>query len=309
MGRITSAGMGNSRQQDAYHNQFLDTASMLAAGLKTTFASGMPRRTAEEGQDASSDPVAVTFERPQQENLIAPNSVLQEHVVSSIENLKGDLIAMFQEMCSNAVLASRMEGMIRRIEDIQQSMGIEFNLFDPLSNMSGLKSGEALENADKVISNTLKHYRLYGVSSITSTVGQFGPTILLSLFGEDKDVGFEVDAFIAAKSDFNGNEAIDYVWSPDGGRMTVKARTNGAWRDMSQDFVIDCKVKRYTLGAADPKLASLFLGEKIITEGKEKIVEALKVNTDDLKFGKCRAFSAKPSIIVKLRELVQVNRD
>ena len=304
MSRITAAGIGSSRQQDAYHNDFLNTGDMLAQRLKQ----GMGDRVIVAGEtEQGEDRVAERFATS--ENVFAPNHVLQEHVVIAMNNLKNDMVALFQETSANNGLSVRIEAMIRRLEDIQQSIGVEVDPFDPLRNMSGLQAGEPLENADKVIANTLKHYKAYGISAITSSMGKFGPSIQLSIFGENDGVGFEVDGFVAAREDFNGNEAVDYVWSPEGGLMTVKARHHGTWNDASTDFVIDCKVTRYTLGEQDQNLHSLFLGQKIISEGQEKLLEALKANTEDLKFGKCRVFSTKPSLIAKVADLVRVNKE
>jgi len=121
-------------------------------------------------------------------------------------------------------------------------------------------------------------------------------------------MGFEVTASISAEEDFDGNEAIDYVYSQSGGLLTVKARYQGAWRDVSANFLIDCSVKRYKLSDTPSDLNSLFLGEKIITSGKDKIVHALKINGDDVKFGKCRIFSKNREIVEGIRNLVRVNK-
>lgn len=307
MARISAAGMGNGRGSDAYHNQFLDTGSMLAASLKKTMGNSnvqVDPEMPDEGMPHG-DPAAIQY--GQNESLIAPNSVLQSHVVANLDNLKEDLISLFQESSSDPVRANRAEAMIRRVENIQESMGVLEESFDPLRNMSGLAASEPLENAERVIENTLRHYRLYGISAISSEMSNIGPAIKLSIFGNEEDTGFEIEALIAAKNDFGGNEAIDYVWSKDGGLMTIKARSQGRWVDVSENFAIDVRAKRFTLGNIESSLHSLFLGEKIISEGKEKIVKALKVNTDDLKFGKCRVFSEDASLMSKIVALVQVN--
>lgn len=307
MGRISAAGIGSRSQDDPYHNEFIDTGSMLANALKEKVKVPVALQDQEIVRDEKVESGFVRYSESEMKP--SGDDLLQKQVVESLLNLKNEMISMFQEESANPVRSARVEGMIRMAESALERIGVEFDVFDPLRNTSGLQVGEPLENAERVVANTLDHYRLYGISSAFAEMGKFGPSVTLSIFGSEEDVGFEVDAFVAAKTDFNGNEAIDYVWSKNGGLLTVKARMSGRWEDVSDEFVIDCKVKRYTLGKNGPGVHSLFLGEKIIEEGKGKIISALKAKEEDLTFGKCRVFSKDASMINKIVGLVKVNRE
>lgn len=296
--RIQSAGYGSSN--DAYHNSFLDTGSILANALKNKIGGKLP--LPKESQD-------------QEEVVKGESSVIDSvgkeftaKAVELLDSLRDDLIYYFQEVSSDKVASSRIESMIRKSEEIGYALGVEMTPFDPLRNMSGLKSGDVLENAEKVITNTVSHYKLFSVTSAKAFNTNKGPAIEINIIGEQGDCGFEINGKVVSNNDFNGNEAIDYVYSPDGGLMTVKARHQGAWVDVSEDFIVDCQIKRYKLSENKQGEHSAFLGEKIISDGKEKIVKALKLNNDDLRFGKCRVFSEKREIVDLIRNLVRVNQ-
>ncbi len=303
--QIQSAGYG-SKSGDVYHNQFLNTGDILASALRKTLTNKNIPITAnnhipERGQeDANSKKDLSVIENVGKE--------FAGHAVEILKDVREDLIALFQEFSTENAIPKRIEGMIRKLEEIGYALGVELEPFDPLKNMSGLKSGEALENAEKVVANTLNHYKLFSVSSIKTYMGNGGPTIELHVFGEQNGMGFEVSGSVTAQTDFNGNEAIDYVYSPEGGLMSIKARSQGMWEDVSDSFVVNCKVKRYKLGETDPNSYSAFLGEKIIAEGKEKLVTALKINKDEIKFGKCRVFSTRRETIDLIRNIVRINK-
>jgi len=299
--QIQSAGYG-SKSGDAYHNQFLNTGDILALALRKNL--GNKNIVIASSKDDTS-------EESSKKELSVMESVGKEFTSRAVEilkNVREDLVALFQEVSTEEVLPRRIEAIIRKTEEMGYALGVELEPFDPLKNMSGLKSGEALENAEKVVANTLNHYKLFSVSSIKTYMGNGGPTIELHIFGEQNGMGFEASGSITAHADFNGNEAIDYVYSLEGGLMTIKARSQGMWEDVSDSFSVDCKVKRYKLGETDPNSYSTFLGEKIISEGKEKLVTALKINKDEIKFGKCRVFSTRRETIDLIRNIVRINK-
>jgi len=299
--QIQSAGYGS--KSDAYHNQFLNTGDILASALRKTLS--------DKNIAVASKKEVIEEDEPKSKDLSVIEKVGKEFTNRAVEILKDvreDLIALFQEFSTEDLLPQRIENMIRKTEEIGYALGIELEPFDPLKNMSGLKSGEALENAEKVVANTLNHYKLFSISSIKTYMGNGGPTIELHVFGEQNGMGFEVSGSVAAHTDFNGNEAIDYVYSPEGGLMTIKARSQGMWEDVSDSFAVACKVKRYKLGETVPDSHSAFLGEKIIAEGKEKLITALKINKDEVKFGKCRVFSTRRETIDLIRNIVRINK-
>ena len=298
MSQIQSAGQ--RRGPDAYHNQFLDTSSMLEESLKKGLRS-KNIKTKSSVSSGSDDPDQTLKD-------FGIKTGVSEKSIEHISSLKDATVSLYQEYGAHPILATKLEKIIRRIEDVQFSIGLEPELFDPLKNRSGLESLEQLENADKVVANTLSHYKMFSVSSIKSFPSPKGPAIDVQIFGETGDIGFEISATVIAEEDFDGNEAIDYVYSQNGGLMTVKARSQGTWKDVSEKFLINCNVRRYNLKENGEGLHSAFIGEKIISVGKEKIVKALNINSEDVKFGKCRVFSKNREIVDNIRTLVRVNK-
>jgi len=297
MGQIQSAG--NRRGSDAYHNQFLDTSSMLEESLRSGLSSKNIKTSSVKTVDENPDQTLKAF---------GIKTGVSDKTIEHIKLLKEAGVNLYKEYGSQALLSGKIEKLIRRIEDIQFSIGLEPELFDPLKNRSGLESVEQLENADKVIANTLNHYRMFSISSIKSFLSPKGPAIDIKIFGDSGKVGFEISGTVIAEEDFDGNEAIDYVYASNGGLMSVKSRSQGTWKDTSENFLINCGVTKYTLNEVPNNVYSAFLGGKIIAEGKEKIIQALNLNNDDIRFGTCRIFSKNREIVDNIRTLVRVNK-
>jgi Fe-S cluster assembly iron-binding protein IscA len=291
--------------KDAYHNEYFDTGDLLLRG----FMDRIDGTKLSEVKEGESEVNADGISRAELKMMsMDENRKTIEHIAVYAEDLKDCLISAYQDCSSDERAMKNIEKAIRKLEKIFAVMGIKYELFDPLKMMSGLKSGDILENAEKVITNTVKHYKMFGISSVKSFMNKKNPGIRIRLFGQNGISGFEVEATVTAKNDFNGNEAIDYVYSEDGGLMTIKARSAGTWVDVTEDYIVDLGTKRYKLGQADESLHSVFLGEKIISEGKEQILKVLNVSSENLTFGKCRAFSKDKKIIDGLTDLVRVNK-
>lgn len=294
---ISAAGSG--AKKDAYHNEYLDTGDLLLQGFMQRVGNPEALKAAAKSSESSNEENALEIDT---------SKMIFEHVAIYLDDLKADLIALYQEYSTDERTAKNIERMIRKVEKMFASMGIKYELFDPLKMMSGLKSGDMLDNAEKVVANTTKHYKMFGISAIKSFLDKKRPSIVLRIFGEQGEVGFEVEGVVVAKNDFNGNEAIDYVYSEEGGLMTIKARSAGTWVDVTEDYVVDFGIKRYKLGTTEDGTHSVFLGEKIISEGKDQILKVLNASTENLTFGKCRAFSKDMKLIQSLTEMVRVNK-
>ena len=127
--RVQSAGYGSSN--DAYHNAYLDTSDLLASNLRKNLggkAAIASQTYADETKDLGREESAV-LERVGKE--------LTSRAVETLESLREDLTSFFQEMSTNEIASMKIEGMIRKAEDIGYSLGVELPPFDPLSNMSG----------------------------------------------------------------------------------------------------------------------------------------------------------------------------
>ncbi len=291
---------------DAYHNQYLDTGSILLDGfMQRLGGKSLPEET-DTGGDSDVDKHGISKAEKKFLQMDENHKIVEKSALH-LEDLRNDLMSVYQECSSDERAARNVEKVIRKVEKIFGIYGIKCEPFDPLKLLSGLKSGDLLENSEKVVANTIKHYKLFGISAIKSFMNKKSPGIRMRFFGQYGQTGFEVDAAIVAKNDFNGNEAIDYVYSEEGGLVTVKARSAGSWMDVTEDYIVEFNTKRYKLGQSDENLHSIFLGEKIIAEGKEQILKVLNTNSENLTFGKCRVFSKDKKIIEDLAKLVKVN--
>jgi len=287
---------------DDFHNEYLNTSDMLANSLRKELNLRPNRK-----KDVNLKEAEVVEEKEFMNEIFASND-FSENSIATIMEVKEDLIKLYGDISKNKALSSSIERCIKKLESIEKECGVTVESFDPVKNMSGLKTVPALENADRVIENTSRYYNLFGISSIKSYVNRERPVISLSIFGESENIGFEVNGEISAVIDFNGNEAIDYIYTDKGGILTVKARENGIWQDVSGNYDLDFKIKRYKLTEIEDAY-SLFLGSKIISEGKDKLIEALNLKDKNVKFGKCRIFSEDKGIIESINKVVRVNNN
>ena len=298
--------MPYQNKPDPYHNPLLDTASLLEQSLRNRLGTQDPELVSKnmDAEQVLGDDAAATYGDNMNQGTA---TIWDERAAMGLEELRQNLIHLFREASANDRLSRRIEGVIRQVEGLEECIGLEHQKFDALINMSGLQVGGRLENAEKVISNTTQHYKMFPITSMTTDVKGGVPTISIVILGEKDDTGFEITGTIVAPSDFDGNEAIDYVYSQTGGLMTVKAKSAGSWSDVSDRFQIQCSMRRYRFGASQTNEHYAFLGENIISEGKEDLLKVLKTKPENLRFGKCRVFSRDATLIRRIKELVRVN--
>ncbi len=296
---------GINKGSDPYHNEYLDTGDMLLNGFignaknKNLIKQG-GEEMAKQNNDASLNLVDKNIARKELESF-------QEKIVHYIDDMRADLISLYQ-INSDKKSANGTERVIKKAEKILDEIGYEYEEFNPLKIISGLQSGEVLDNAKKVAVNTANYYKMFGISNIECQKIKNKPALLIDIFGEVDDVGIEVEGVIEAKDDFGGNEAIDYVYSDSGGLMTVKSKIAGFWKDVSEQFNIQFKIKRYKLEKNDKDGHSLFIGEKNLKIGKEHLINTLNKKKEEVKFSKCRIFSENLAIIKKVEEIIKINK-
>jgi len=332
-----------SSNVDPHHNEYLDTNDMLHRGFEenmrrmgvdlTQIPDDIKQRRgigSQEQKDDRAAPFGETFfmtARPDHkgerrkitteagEELEVVHSDESAHVSGEFLQKSGELavnakeraIAAFRLAASDSEVAGELKGVIRALERLEEYYGIESAPFDPLRHISGLRpKGEILANANEVVETTMRSYELYPVTEIKAGLNENRPVIALTIVGEEQDAGFVVRATVTAQRDFAGNEAIDYVHSKKRGLVTVKAFERGRWVDVSDDFVIHMKVKSYKLEEGELP-HSVFVGEKIIREGKEIIPKKLNLNKDDIKFGEHQVFVKDAETASAIRKLISSN--
>jgi hypothetical protein len=102
-------------------------------------------------------------------------------------------------------------------------------------------------------------------------IGKDGKEVSIKISGQVGDINYLVSGKISG-SDWQGNEAIDYVYTPGSGRMSVKAFEGGKWTDKSESFDVYWELEEID----NSKNEEADTGEEKVTE------EKIENNSDDI---------------------------
>ena len=171
-----------------------------------------------------------------------------EQAILTLMEIRDLHIQTFRLFSNQKDVASAMTVCIRKVEQSIQSLGGSIDAFNPLSELSGLAKAPAavgeqamLSNALKVAENTKKEYGLYEISKMMVKLIKGRPSVLLQVQGKEGDCPFVVNGQVVSKTDFTGNEIIDYVRDGDQQLFSVRIRRLGQMVNVSDDFIIRYK--------------------------------------------------------------------
>lgn len=148
-------------------------------------------------------------------------------------NVRDDLIRMY------SYTSGGDDGLTKNINALGlciNDLGGQIEKFDPIASVSGLKAPNFQKNAERVIETTKSCYSLGEVSD--SSIEEDGQRIDITFSGSDGKMNYAAKGQITSKEEWHGNEAIDYIYTPGEGRMSVKAFDNGQWVDIGDNFEI-----------------------------------------------------------------------
>lgn len=177
-----------------------------------------------------------------------PPSDLEKVVVSLLE-VRDELADAFSALSANDSdqrTAGSILSCIRKVEEKVQDIGGDFEPFKPIVHMTGLGSSsqyDLFQNAKQVAENTQKLYSMHKIGKVIVGKTKDGkPGIVIEISGDHNGKSFVTTGKIVAKTDFEGNEAIDYIKDDGKGHMSVKSPKLGRWVDSSDKFVISWQV-------------------------------------------------------------------
>ena len=128
-------------------------------------------------------------------------------------------------------------GQIDKVGSCIRKLGGAVDKFDPFSAISGLRDPDLKLNAQRVIENTKQAYTLGKISE--DKVSSDGKTINMSFSGVNGKTSYKAVGTIVANKSWTGNEGIDYIYSPNSGKISVKSVSDdGKWIDKSSDYKI-----------------------------------------------------------------------
>jgi hypothetical protein len=154
------------------------------------------------------------------------NSIKVSIVLSVFYDLHDNLINLFTLCDIKSEMASLLTKQINKIESYIVNLGGSIEKFNALDYVSGLTIPNTIKNAQSVVAMTKQCYRLGTITD--AKVSDDGKEINIVFSGSDGDTEYVAYGRIIADT-WIGNEAIDYIYTPNSGKMSVKSFSNGRW--------------------------------------------------------------------------------
>jgi hypothetical protein len=166
-----------------------------------------------------------------------PKNYNTEELLLELYDTRDHLIKLCSTIdIDNSDTISDLTNSINKLGSCIIKVGGKVDNFDPMDNMSGLQSPNIRKNAERVIENTKQYYSL---GKIEDSKIEDDKTIVVTFSGQRNNIKYSAKGTIKVENNWIGNEAIDYIWFPDSGKMTVKAlNENNEWKDRSDDYNI-----------------------------------------------------------------------
>ena len=214
-------------------------------------------------------------------------TVNSEKLLVELFNLRDGLIRAFETCTLNNKTSNILNEQIIRTGKCINELGGEVTAFEPFNHVSGLTMPNFIKNAHKVIETTVQCYSLGEIED--SHVSSDGKQVVIVFSGSNADVEYKARGTITAQ-EWTGNEAIDYIYTPGSGHMSVKAYENGRWvsKDANKNYQVVWELEESDLSAKET--AEEKKEVKISTMKKE-----IATNNKNIIAGSDRAVKAKDS--------------
>ena len=209
----------------------LDLASMLFANLRNQLGDADPDRIEETKREIEASGNKVVRAQGKNATLVSqklPEGYSTEKVLLTLYDIRDSLIETFQSTGINSNISKKVILSIEKVDVLIKTAGGEVDRFDPLNHCSGLQAPNFYKNAEKVIETTLQCYSLGKIDE--AKIADGGKIINIVFSGVNVDTAWKATGTVKT-DEWTGNEAIDYVYTPREGHMSVKAYDNGRWID------------------------------------------------------------------------------
>jgi len=213
----------------------IDTAELLEDSLRLSLGGVSADKVREmEGEirnsgDTVETPklkrIASNVPQTQADSSVSTNASFEKVLIAIYETREG-LVEAFETCSINTKTASLLSGQINKLASCIRYMGGEIEEFEPLNHVSGLATPNFYKNAQKVIETTMQCYSLGDVEN--AQVLDNGNKITIAFTGISGDTAYKAVGSVSS-DEWTGNEAIDYVYTPSSGQMSVKSFENGRW--------------------------------------------------------------------------------
>ncbi len=156
-----------------------------------------------------------------------PETISHEQVLTSIYELYDNLIIVYEGKWNDESIAIVIRNSIQTCIQLIRILGGKVDDFSPNKYITGLKMPNMSKNAERVIATTKE---CYSCGNIREIYANNSKTIDVVFDCKQGSRVLVVNGKVEA-NEWDGNEAIDYIYDADGGQMSVKAFENGRWID------------------------------------------------------------------------------
>lgn len=172
-----------------------------------------------------------------------------EEVLTDLFETRDSLIDMVK---NDSDISSPLVDNINKLGSCIRKMGGEAEEFDPFVHITGLQTPSMVKNAHRVIENTKEAYTLGKIGE--TKVDENGRTITIVFYGIKDDIAYKAVGTITAEKRWLGNEAVEYIYSPEEGRLSVKAlNEDGEWIDKSNNYKISWELSEGQMNVPENK--------------------------------------------------------
>jgi hypothetical protein len=280
-----------------------DSADLLTQNLLQTLGRPSQQKIAEVeqeivagGDDLDYAPISSFSSngRKAQTHTHTPEPQKDVRLIGALKNVHAGLIDVFERSGLNSGVESNLINLIDTTGACLNHLGEDTFKFEPLKHLSGLQAPDMVKNANKVVETTLNCYQIGNIED--KFVSDDGGTIEIVFAGKSKNIEYKAFGRVVANS-WEGSEAIDYIYTPGAGKMSVKAFEGGKWVDKSDHYDIKWTLEEKDLSLEENEEVNsnntavdeqeIITSEKISEEKKEVLSPSLnnEVIDDDEEIG------------------------
>jgi hypothetical protein len=201
--------------------------------LEDEFIAQLEQGSGGGGSNKSQAPAETATVKQEPSAGLTEDSVSREQLLKDLYEVRDRLIDTFSCGNDQVRISSIITDQINHISRCASSLGAPAEHFDPLDHMSGLNAPNLKRNAENVIDNTKSCYQLGNVEG--KLISEDAKEITIAFSGQKGDMLYTATGTIRG-GNWQGNEAVDYVYTPGAGKMSVKAFEDGQWLDKSDKF-------------------------------------------------------------------------
>lgn len=224
-------------------------SSMIIEGLRNKIGDPDARHLAEVSEEIENAGDKIDSSRysskyapkSMKETSVPRSNIDVESALMIMYSVYENLIGIFEKLEIESRASELMAEQIKSISNGIRKLGGSVDTFDPLDHTSGLEVPQSIVNAQKVIDTTNSYYKM-GIIEESGIKDE--NTIYLVFRGSSGNgISYRVEGEVRAPDGWMGSEAIDYVYTPSGGKLSVKTLHKGRWKDISDEYEISGEVE------------------------------------------------------------------